>query len=69
VFSLRLGRHHRNAVEMFSIKTKVARQAPLRLRRCMSSDQKIRGDSIASPAAPTADSMLIAKNPIRTVSA
>jgi hypothetical protein len=31
----------------------VARQQPFRLRRCMSSDQKIRGDSIASAAAPS----------------
>jgi hypothetical protein len=53
VFSLRLGRHHRNAFEMLPVKTMVARQQPLRLRRCMSSDQKIRGDSIASPAAPS----------------
>jgi hypothetical protein len=52
VFSLDSGGHHRNACKILPVKSKVARQQPLRLRRRMSSDQKIRGDSIASPAAP-----------------
>jgi len=53
VFSLRLGRHHRNAFEILPVKTKVTRQQSLRVRRGMSSDPEIRGDSIASPAAPS----------------
>jgi hypothetical protein len=45
--TIKLGYDHCKALKILSVKAKITRQEPLRLNRCVASDQKISSDSIS----------------------